>query len=139
MGLDALVEDMDVNGIPTLETKAFEQCIKLSGGILKCFVCAKSFDERRGPRKELRVHLLRMHGGYKPHKCTLCQSVFAIKRDLNRHYLQAHEQKPHKCTYCEETFAITRQESLKFWTIVDFCMCMVQGCSHGFEIEGAQL
>ena len=69
----------------------------------KCVYCNKDFSQLVA----LKVHINRLHEqNEKNKKCHLCDSVFKIEYDLERHIAGVHNENPYKCKFCSKTFGI---------------------------------
>ncbi|XP_014662405.1 PREDICTED: zinc finger protein 91-like [Priapulus caudatus] len=56
-------------------------------------------------RNELTLHVLTVHKGKEPLKCTYCEMMFAYKKDLDRHVVSHTGERNYACKYCSKTFA----------------------------------
>ena len=43
----------------------------------------------------MKRHILAAQNGKKPHKCTICETSFSLKINLQRHLLEVHEGQNH--------------------------------------------
>ncbi|XP_032414284.1 telomere zinc finger-associated protein [Xiphophorus hellerii] len=78
-------------------------CARVSTYI--CPTCSLSFNTK----EELRVHVV-SHTGEMPHKCSTCNEQFMYKKNLTMHLMKVHgHPKPHACPQCPKTF-LTRTE-----------------------------
>nr|XP_020474625.1 zinc finger and BTB domain-containing protein 48-like [Monopterus albus] len=70
-----------------------------------CLTCSSTFNGR----DELRLHTV-SHTGDMPHKCSTCPEQFMYKKNLTMHMMKVHGYpKPHACPQCSKTF-LTRTE-----------------------------
>ncbi|XP_026187978.1 telomere zinc finger-associated protein isoform X2 [Mastacembelus armatus] len=70
-----------------------------------CPMCSSAFNGR----DELRLHMV-SHTGDMPHKCSTCPEQFMYKKNLTVHMMKVHGYpKPHACPLCPKTF-LTRTE-----------------------------
>ncbi|XP_068453484.1 telomere zinc finger-associated protein [Clinocottus analis] len=70
-----------------------------------CVTCSSTFNGK----EELRLHVV-THTGDMPHKCSTCPEQFMHKKNLTIHMMKVHGYpKPHKCPQCPKTF-LTRTE-----------------------------
>ncbi|XP_062314839.1 telomere zinc finger-associated protein [Osmerus eperlanus] len=66
----------------------------------RCLLCPLTFKRRQ----ELRLHTV-SHTGDMPNKCTTCTEQFMHKRDLTIHLIKVHGfPKPHACSVCPKCF-----------------------------------
>ncbi|KAM9343540.1 zinc finger and BTB domain-containing protein 8A isoform 1-T2 [Pholidichthys leucotaenia] len=71
-----------------------------SGQKYTCPTCALVFKSK----EEIRVHAV-SHTGEMPHKCSTCSEQFMYKKNLTIHMMKVHgHPKPHACTECPKTF-----------------------------------
>ncbi|GLD50423.1 zinc finger and BTB domain-containing protein 48-like protein [Lates japonicus] len=70
-----------------------------------CLTCSSTFSGR----EQLRLHIV-SHTGDMPHKCSSCSEQFMYKKNLTIHMMKIHGYpKPHACPQCPKTF-LTRTE-----------------------------
>ncbi|KAL7399184.1 hypothetical protein ABVT39_021093 [Epinephelus coioides] len=70
-----------------------------------CVTCSSTFNGK----EELRLHVV-SHTGNMPHKCSTCPEQFMYKKNLTIHMMKVHGYpKPHACPQCPKTF-LTRTE-----------------------------
>uniref|UniRef100_A0A3Q3XBH8 Uncharacterized protein n=1 Tax=Mola mola TaxID=94237 RepID=A0A3Q3XBH8_MOLML len=70
-----------------------------------CGTCSSTFSGK----EELRVHAV-SHTGDMPHKCSMCPEQFMHKKNLTLHMMKVHGYpKPHTCPECPKSF-LTRTE-----------------------------
>ncbi|XP_059188583.1 telomere zinc finger-associated protein isoform X2 [Centropristis striata] len=70
-----------------------------------CVTCSSTFNGK----DELRLHVV-SHTGNMPHKCSTCPEQFMHKKNLTIHMMKVHGYpKPHACPQCPKTF-LTRTE-----------------------------
>nr|XP_019960838.1 PREDICTED: zinc finger and BTB domain-containing protein 48 isoform X1 [Paralichthys olivaceus] len=70
-----------------------------------CLTCSATFKGK----EQLRLHNV-SHTGEMPHKCSLCAEQFMYKKNLTIHMMKVHGYpKPHACPQCPKTF-LTRTE-----------------------------
>ncbi|KAK5895181.1 hypothetical protein CesoFtcFv8_011797 [Champsocephalus esox] len=70
-----------------------------------CVTCSSTFNGK----VELRLHVV-SHTGNMPHKCSSCPEQFMHKKNLTIHMMKVHgHPKPHACSQCPKTF-LTRTE-----------------------------
>ncbi|XP_047218029.1 telomere zinc finger-associated protein [Girardinichthys multiradiatus] len=70
-----------------------------------CSICSLNFKTK----EELREHVV-SHTGEMPHKCSTCNEQFMYKKNLTMHLMKVHgHPKPHACPECPKTF-LTRTE-----------------------------
>ncbi|XP_051518015.1 telomere zinc finger-associated protein isoform X2 [Myxocyprinus asiaticus] len=68
--------------------------------VYSCFKCRMTFKKRH----ELRLHTV-THTGEMPNKCTSCPEQFIQKKDLRIHMIKVHgAPKPHACSLCPKCF-----------------------------------
>ena len=65
-------------------------------------------DYRTSYKSTLKKHIEAVHEGLKQHKCPLCDYSASYTSHLKQHIEAVHEgKKPHKCTFCDISFART--------------------------------
>ncbi|XP_031701587.1 telomere zinc finger-associated protein [Anarrhichthys ocellatus] len=70
-----------------------------------CVTCSSTFNGKEA----LRLHVV-SHTGNMPHKCSICPEQFMHKKNLTIHMMKVHGYpKPHPCPQCPKTF-LTRSE-----------------------------
>lgn len=70
-----------------------------------CLICSTTFNTKEA----LRLHTV-THTGEMPHKCSTCPEQFMYKKNLTVHMMKVHGYpKPHACSQCPKTF-LTRAE-----------------------------
>ncbi|XP_039460016.1 telomere zinc finger-associated protein isoform X1 [Oreochromis aureus] len=70
-----------------------------------CLTCSATFNAKEA----LRLHTV-THTGEMPHKCSTCPEQFMYKKNLTVHMMKVHGYpKPHACSQCPKTF-LTRAE-----------------------------
>ncbi|XP_040009168.1 telomere zinc finger-associated protein isoform X2 [Xiphias gladius] len=70
-----------------------------------CLTCSSTFNGK----EQLRLHVV-SHTGEMPHKCSSCPEQFMYKKNLTIHMMKVHGYpKPHACPQCPKTF-LTRTE-----------------------------
>uniref|UniRef100_A0A3P8RLW0 Zinc finger and BTB domain containing 48 n=1 Tax=Amphiprion percula TaxID=161767 RepID=A0A3P8RLW0_AMPPE len=70
-----------------------------------CLSCSSTFNAK----EDLRLHVV-SHTGDMPHKCSTCPEQFMYKKNLTLHMMKVHGYpRPHACTQCPKTF-MTRTE-----------------------------
>ncbi|XP_071333406.1 telomere zinc finger-associated protein isoform X2 [Trachinotus anak] len=70
-----------------------------------CVTCSSTFNGK----EQLRLHVV-SHTGDMPHKCSSCPEQFLYKKNLTIHMMKIHGYpKPHACPQCPKTF-LTRTE-----------------------------
>ncbi|XP_029361886.1 telomere zinc finger-associated protein isoform X2 [Echeneis naucrates] len=70
-----------------------------------CVTCSATFNGK----EQLRLHVV-SHTGEMPHKCSSCPEQFLYKKNLTIHMMKIHGYpKPHACPQCPKTF-LTRTE-----------------------------
>lgn len=75
-------------------------CLTRTELVFSCSKCTMTFKKRQ----ELRHHTV-MHTGVMPNKCTSCPEQFMQKRDLKIHMIKVHgAPKPHACPLCPKCF-----------------------------------
>jgi uncharacterized Zn-finger protein len=66
-----------------------------------CNVCAKTFPQKWGLTRHLRIH-----SGLRPHACTSCDKSFAQLCALRRHELTHDGSLRYGCPHCDKTFKL---------------------------------
>lgn len=93
-----------------------------------CSLCPATFTLPHHLTRHQRIH---QNTGF---TCTLCDSQFGKKADLNRHLLTVHQQSPHTCADCGKGFTMaSRLERHRQRAHSKTYLCGRDGCTQVFQ------